>query len=340
MKDNLIDKTEESSLSIILMNNFLSRKEQLDKHYKVACAWSGALNLAGELKQKVLLEELIDGYQPFRNSFEELLSGEGHVDNNVFGIVPLEIYKQTGKKEYLEEGLALASHQISHLNTQIRYAIDDMFMIPRLQLMAYEACKKAEHLETAASVLTLYINRLQQPDGLFYHHPGFTHKWGRGNGWVAAGMATMLPFLSTDHKSFKNIMKGYLKMMHGVKENQIQEGSGRGLWKQIVDSQDNRNWPETSGSAMFAYAIGCGLKSGFLEPSEYTPVWKEAWNALKKRIDVEGNLTDISNWAYKPESHPETAHLYLIDEENYYFERERLKGDFHGQAPMLWNLLT
>lgn len=333
------ENKNDRSLSIILINNFLSRKEQFSKHYKVACAWSGAIKLAGELKEKKLLEELIDSYKPFANSYKELLAGDGHVDNNVFGIVPLEIFMQTGDKTYLAEGLELASHQITNLNKQIRYAIDDMFMIPRLQLMAYKACKKLEYLETAGSVLTLYINRLQQPDGLFFHHPDFKHKWGRGNGWVAAGMATMLPYISSDKEAFKVIKNGYLAMMKGLKETQIQEGSGKGLWKQIVDSQDKRNWPETSASAMFAYAILCGLRLGVLDPSEYNPVWKEAWNSLKEKIDANGNLTDISNWAYKPESHPNTAHLYLNDEENYYFERERLKGDFHGQAPILWGMI-
>lgn len=336
MEDSIVNRNENLSLSRLMIENFLSRKNELEKHYKVACAWSGALALTGKLEWKTFQNDLIECYSPFKNSYKELLKSKGHVDHNVFGIVPLEIYLQNKDQEYLEEGLLLADHQRARLQDQIRYAIDDMFMIPRLQLQAFRASGKMDYLDTAASVLSLYIDRLQQADGLFFHHPDFQYKWGRGNGWVAAGLASILSVLPRDHRAYESIKKGYIAMMKGLKETQIKEETGLGLWKQILNSEDKRNWPESSGSAMFSYALRCGIRQGILDPLQYKPVWENAWKGLKERIDVEGNLMGISKWAYKPESHKESVHLYDLDEENYYFDREQLCGDLHGQAPVMW----
>ena len=33
--------------------------------------------------------------------------------------------------------------------------------------------------------------KLQQPNGLFHHAPDVPFYWGRGNGWVAVGMAEL-----------------------------------------------------------------------------------------------------------------------------------------------------
>jgi len=325
-------------IAAITIEQFLSQSEQLDKHYKVACAWSGALSLAGILKRGDLLDRLIGCYNPFKNSYSELLQGTGHVDNNVFGIVPLEIFLQRGEPAFLVEGKSLAEHQIAHLNQQMRYAIDDMFMIPRLQIQAYRGTQDVSFLDTAALVLSLYIDELQQQDGLFYHHRDFPHKWSRGNGWVAAGFASILRWLPIEHSHYPVILKGYRLMMQGLSKTQIPRGEDRGLWNQILDSKDSRNWAETSGSAMFAYALICGIKQGILDENTYLPVFHNSFNGLINQLNEDGSLRNISKWAYKPESHPESGDRYKGDEENYYFQRELLCGDFHGQAPLMWVL--
>ena len=50
-------------------------------------------------------------------------------------------------------------------------------------------------IERAAKEMVLYLDRLQQPNGLFPHAPGVPYFWGRGNGWMAAGLALLVPVL-------------------------------------------------------------------------------------------------------------------------------------------------
>ena len=48
------------------------------------------------------------------------------------------------------------------------------------------------YLDRDAKEMVAYLDKLQQPNGLFYHAPDVPFFWGRGDGWFAAGMAEML----------------------------------------------------------------------------------------------------------------------------------------------------
>ena len=78
------------------------------------------------------------------------------------------------------------------LSAETRYWIDDMYMLTILQLEAYRATGDRKYLDRDADEMVAYLDKLQQPNGLFYHAPDVPFLWGRGDGWVAAGMAEML----------------------------------------------------------------------------------------------------------------------------------------------------
>jgi hypothetical protein len=94
--------------------------------------------------------------------------------------------------------------------------IDDMYMLIILQLQAYRAAGDPKYLDRAALEMTTYLDKLQQPNGLFYHAPDVPFYWGRGDGWVAVGMAEMLSELPPDHPQRARITEGYKKMMAAV----------------------------------------------------------------------------------------------------------------------------
>jgi len=307
------------------------------KHYKVACAWYGSLGVGRLLQDQAMLDGLVASYEPYKATWTELLGEIGHVDENVFGMVPLEIALVNQDPVALQEGLAIADQQVTNIERHTRYAIDDMFMITGLQMQAYRATMDPKYLDTAAVTMVDYLETLQQEDGLFFHHRNFEHKWGRGNGWVAAGMAELLQDLPETHPNFEAVRQGYERMMDSLVRHQRKGGPDDGLWRQIIDSKDERNWAETSGSAMFTYALVTGIRLGWLEPEKYGRAARAAWLGLVARLDDEAALQDISDWAYLPSSHGSSAaERYADDEENYYFERPKRTGDNHGQAPMLW----
>ncbi len=113
-------------------------------------------------------------------------------------------------------------------------------------------------------------------------------------------------------------MKGYLKMMEKLKDTQDENG----MWKQVVD--DISMWEETSGSAMFAYAMITGVNKGWLPAEEYGPVARNAWIALTKYVNEQGDVEAVCEGTM------------LGDNSEHYRNRKALTGDLHGQAPVLW----
>ena len=132
------------------------------------------------------------------------ISPNAHVDFRVFGTVPLEIYMQTKDPRFLDLGRSFADKQWETttpdgITTEARYWIDDMFMITAVQIQAYRATGDRKYLDRTAKAMVAYLDRLQQPNGLFFHAPDSPFYWSRGNGWMAAGSAELLRSLPADH---------------------------------------------------------------------------------------------------------------------------------------------
>lgn len=322
-------------IGLKLTKLFDSQAVDTSKHYKTACTWYGALDVAGLLEDGSL-KTLISKFDSLKTNFVSSTTQENHVDNSVFGIVPLEIYLQNGDTAIRDLGLAVADHQVTNISAQKRMAVDDMFMITGLQVQAYRAApedKKMKYLNLAADTMVEYL-KMQKTDGCFYQKEGANAKWGRGNGWFASGMAEMMRELDPSHKHYQTIRTAYEKMMKGLLDYQIKSGTGAGLWYQVIDSKDTKNWPETSGSAMFAYAMITGVRLCILDAATYGPAAVAAWNALTSStyLGSDGKLKEISDWCYWTSAEGDALNYYITVRGT----NSRVTGDGHGQAPLLW----
>jgi len=301
--------------------------------YPEAVSWYGALTLAELTQDRDLRARLIQKFEPLRTPEGSAhIAQSAHVDYRVFGAVPLEIYLLTRDTSYLAIGRSLAEQQWENptpdgITREARYWVDDMYMIPLVQLQAYRATGDTAYLNRTALTMAAYLDRLQQPSGLFYHAPDTPVYWGRGNGWVAAGMTELLRSMPADHPLRGRIMAGYRKMMAALLLYQSPEG----LWRQLIDKPEA--WIETSGSGMFAFALVTGVRQGWLDPSVYGPPARKAWLGLIQNIDADGNVRDVCIGTNKASqvvgSDPDAQYRF-------YMTRPRQTGDLHGQAPILW----
>ena len=163
------------------------------------------MNTAKLLKDKDLQSRLAKKFDRFlTEEGAKNISPAEHVDYRVIGIVPLEIFLQTKEKKYLDFGKGFADRQWAKttddgITAEARYWIDDMYMITAIQTQAYRATGDKIYLERAAKTMAAYLDKLQQPNGLFYHAPDSQFYWGRGNGWQAGGMTELLLELPKDH---------------------------------------------------------------------------------------------------------------------------------------------
>jgi unsaturated rhamnogalacturonyl hydrolase len=293
-------------------------------HYAEDSAWVHGLQFAQLTDDAALKEALIRRFDPFLEpGGTNLISMQRHVDHNIFGIVPLELYLQTKEEKYLKIGLMLADRQweqplTNGLSNETRFWIDDMYMITILQVQAYRATGDEVYLDRAALEMVAYLDKLQRPNGLFYHGPAFPFFWGRGNGWVAAGMTELLRFLPANHPQRARIMESYLRMMAALQQYQDADG----MWHQLVDGPDS--YQETSCTAMFTYSMITGVKRGWLPEKPYALAARRGWLALTDYIDADGNVDQVCVGTGQQNNR------------QFYLDRPRSKGDPHGQAPVLW----
>jgi len=291
--------------------------------YPETCAWYGALTFAQLSGDKDLTRRLIARFDPLLTTDAKLVPTQRHVDYSVFGSVPLEIYIETKDPKYLQLGKTIADRQWENptpegLTGETRFWIDDMFMITAVQVQAYRGTGDAKYIDRAALEMTAYLDKLQQPNGLFYHADDVPFYWGRGDGWVAVGMAEMLRSLPAKHPRRARILEGYRKMMESLLKYQGADG----MWKQLIDHPEA--WPETSSTGMFAFAMITGVKNGWLKESVYAPAARKAWLALITYINADGDIGNVSEGTDKK------------NDLQYYLDRQRKTGDDHGQAPLMW----
>lgn len=309
--------------------------------YAVVSLWLNALKFASSVGDKELTDRLIAHFEPFFGPKKSKCSVDNHVDFSVFGSVPLRIAQINSDPRARELGLRYADHQweapdpehpgdngnapyqkqleyLSRgLSPQSRFWIEDTYMMTTLQGEAWRLTGDFKYLDRMAREMELYLDQMQQPDGLFNHAADAPFHWGRGNGWAAGGMADMLSMLPSTHPSYESIKKHYLRMMDSLLHYQHPSG----LWGQLIDGEA---WDESSCSAMFTYAFIRGLKAGLLSADTFLPAARKAWNALCAKIDSFGNVGGVG------------AGINCGTTRDFYLACPVVNGAPHGQAALLW----
>lgn len=306
--------------------------------YPDACAWYGALVFAQRTGNRDLSQRLIKRAELLLNEEAHLIPYAKDLDRAVIGIIPLEVYNQTRDERFLRIGLLPADEQFKTLSPEeysrlpesvrssyangfswhTRYWMDDMYMITALQSQAWRATGNIKYIDRTAREMIGYLDSLQTPNGLFYHANDVPFYWGRGDGWLAAGMTELLSILPKDNIYRPRILQGYRDMMKTLLKFQ----DPKGMWHQLLD--EPTAWPETSCTAMFTFAFISGVKNGWLDEKIYGPAARKAWIALCGYIDENDDLHEICEGTNKKNDH------------QYYLDRQRITGDLHGQAPMIW----
>ncbi|MCM1176850.1 MAG: glycoside hydrolase family 88 protein [Clostridium sp.] len=307
--------------------------------YPDVCAWLGSIWFANATGNDGLYQGLVDRFEPLFGEQKHLqpeMRPKAHnvVDFYVFGAVPLELYKRTGDRRYLELGLKYADMQWSTTlenltaeqqgwcdkgySWQTRLWVDDMFMITELQAEAYQVTGDRKYIDRAAEEMVLYLDKIQRPNGLFYHHTGTPYFWGRGDGWMAVGMAEMLRLMPKDSEYRPRIEEAYRLMMSTLLRYQDYDG----MWHQLIDNPDS--WKETSCTAMFTYAFIVGVKNGWLDKKVYGEAARKGYLRLLSYLDENWELRNVCEGTGAK------------NDFSWYQNRRRLTGDLHGQAAMIW----
>lgn len=133
--------------------------------------------------------------------------------------------------------------------------------------------------------------------------------WGRGNGWVLAGLARVLQYLPADHAIRPRFERQYREMAARILTLQQADG----LWRASLLDPESYPLKETSGSSFYCYALAWGINAGLLDRTNYAPAVMKCWAALTECVNPDGRLTHVQPVGADPKNFPaEATEIYGV----------------------------
>lgn len=133
--------------------------------------------------------------------------------------------------------------------------------------------------------------------------------WSRGNGWVFAAFARILPKLPVEHPGRHRYVDRFRDMAARLVE--LQQAGG--YWTSSLTSPSISPTPETSGSAFFNYGLAWGINEGLLDRDTYLPAVERAWASLVSNLYADGRLAYVQPSGSAPQTvHKESTDVYGV----------------------------
>jgi rhamnogalacturonyl hydrolase YesR len=283
----------------------------------VLCGFEKLWSYTGDPKYFDYLRKFVDQHVTEDGSVRDF-TGES-LDDMMAGSTIVALYQHTGEEKY-----RLAADKIrAQFDDYPRNAdggfwhgrrlphemwIDGVFM-GLMFLTRYGAVigdREFCYGETIRQIVTLAAHCHRGESGLFLH--GYDESrsvswadpvtglspevWSEGLGWYALILVEALALLPPDQPGRAQVMSILQSLIEGLKR--VQDAK-TGLWYQVVDKGDRAdNWHDTSGSAMFTYAVQRAIDLGYVSAEQYGDVVKRGYAGIlsKARINDVG-LVDI-----------------------------------------------
>lgn len=138
------------------------------------------------------------------------------------------------------------------------------------------------YINQAAEQAFLMYNEFYDPEtGLLHQSKNFNgagrysaDHWSRGNGWGYIALTELVQYLPTDSVHRARAEKYFVDLSAAILNCQ----NSRGLWRQEMTL--DTAWEESSGSALFLYGFGVGLRTGILAPEKYAAAFAHGIQGL------------------------------------------------------------
>jgi hypothetical protein len=183
---------------------------------------------------------------------------------------------------------------------------DALFMAPPVFARMAVLSQDPSYLQAMDVQWWRQYDRLWSPAaGLFLRDERFATRrtrhdkpvfWGRGNGWVVAGIARVLESMPADFAHRPRYIETLRTMAASIAKLQRADG----LWTTNLLDPEDPPGPETSGSAFFVYALAWGINHGVLDRATYLPVVLKGWAGLAAAVQPDGLL----GYAQRPGDQP------------------------------------
>lgn len=122
--------------------------------------------------------------------------------------------------------------------------------------------------------------------------------WSRGNGWVMAGLARLIPQLDRNDPA----RAYYVRLFREMAARVVTLQKADGYWAPSLLDSGPQTPPESSGTAFFVYALAWGVDAGLLDTQTYRPAAVRGWAALQRAVQPDGMLGWVQQVSDRPDS--------------------------------------
>lgn len=159
------------------------------------------------------------------------------------------------------------------------------------------------------------------------------HTWSRAQGWFAMAILEVLDALPEGYEHRGEMIDMLQKVMQATVKYQDKE---TGLWYDVMDVKDKRNYLEATASAMFSYVLLKGARLGYLN-DEMKAAGVKAYNGIVQnmlRVNPDKTLSltsccEVSGLG--PKSNPRRDGSF-----EYYISEPIRDNDGKGVGPFIW----
>ncbi len=196
---------------------------------------------------------------------------------------------------------------------------DSLFMAPPAWVRLYTATDDERYLNFAVTNWWRTTDYLyDKAEHLFFRDSTYFTKteangkkvfWGRGNGWVMAGLVRTLQYLPMNHPDRPRFEQLFKDMADKILSCQQPDG----LWRASLLDPGSYPARETSGSGFFTYALAWGVNQGLLDRAKFELAICKGWAALVGCVNADGKLTNVQPIGADPKNfNPDSTEPYGV----------------------------
>ena len=166
------------------------------------------------------------------------------------------------------------------------------------------------------------------------------HTWARALGWYVMAMTECLDAMPENYTRRSEVIKLLNKAMASVVKYQDKQ---TGVWYDVMDVKDPRNYLESTASSMFAYVLLKGYRKGYLS-EKYRDAGIKAYNGIlnqfiKVNPDKTISLTkccSVSGLGPGPGPYVKKPNFKRDGSFEYYISEPIRDNDAKGVGPFIW----
>ncbi len=166
------------------------------------------------------------------------------------------------------------------------------------------------------------------------------HSWARAMGWYTMAMVEVLDNLPEDYSRRQEVIDVFQKAMAALVRYQDKK---TGVWYDVLDVKDERNYLESTASCMFAYCLLKGARKGYLDES-YRKAGVKAYNGILKqfiRVNADKTISltrccEVSGLGPGPGPYVKEPNYRRDGSFDYYMSEPIRDNDGKGVGPFIW----